>query len=250
MFGKIPPALPDQVPQPEFRFLSEFRRLFDGRVYLHRIANQGDFVAMQVFEDLASLGRSQKLSSAIREHRTVVNSRNRQRGIKARRGDGTFGEIVPGAAPIIDTGYQVARGEIATVEIGVEVKVLAKAMIKQIDRVISDLRNQVAQFKRGGNPICIATVGINCAEFYVSWEGQREYQTTGHGGYLHPAQEAQEAERRLLEHAKPVFDEFIVLRFRASNAPPYPFEWANEKETQLDYGAILARISKEYDRRF
>ena len=58
---------------------------------------------------------------------------------------------------LTDAGYLVARGPIATVEIGIEVKILAKAMIKQIDRVINDLRNQVVQFKRGGgNPICIA----------------------------------------------------------------------------------------------
>ena len=65
------------------------------------------------------------------------------RGVAARRGDGTFGEIIPGEAPILDQGYLVARGPIATVEIGVEVKILAKATIKQIDRVINDLRNQV-----------------------------------------------------------------------------------------------------------
>ena len=244
-------ALPEQTSQPEFRLLHEFRRLFEGRVYLHRVANQGDFVAMQFFEDLAAINRSSKLRVGIQQRERVLNSRNRRRGIEARRGDGTFGEIVPGAMPIEDAGYAVARGEIATIEIGVEVKILAKAMIKQIDRVINDLRNQVAQFKRGsGTPICIGIVGVNQAEVYVSWEGQREYRTTGRGGYVHPIQEAKEAERRLLERAKPAFDEFLILQFRASNAPPYSFEWLDEKETRLDYGAILARVSKEYERRF
>ncbi len=205
---------------------------------------------MQLFEDLAAINRSEKFLAGIQRHDRVVNSRNRRRGIEARRGDGTLGEIVPGANSIVDPGYQVARGEIATVEIGVEVKILAKAMIKQIDRVISDLRNQAAQFKRGsGNPICIGIVGINHAEYYVGWEGEREYRTTGHGGYVHPIQEALEAERRL-EQARLAFDEFLVLRFRGSNDPPYPFEWVNEEGTRLDYGAILARVSKEYDRRF
>lgn len=215
------------------------------------MANQGDFVAMQLFEDLAAIKRSARLAAGINGRERVVNSRNRRRGIRARRGDGTFGEIVPGSEPIADPGYQVARGEIATIEIGVEVKILAKAMIKQIDRVISDLQNQAAQFKRGGDDaICVGIVGVNHAEFYVSWEGQREYRTSGSGGYLHPVQEAREAERRLREQAKPAFDEFLLLPFRASNAPPYLFEWLDEAETRLDYGAILTRISKEYDRRF
>lgn len=34
----------------------------------------------------------------------------------------------------------------ATIEIGVEVKILAKAMIKQIDRVTGDLTKQVGQY--------------------------------------------------------------------------------------------------------
>lgn len=51
---------------------------------------------------------------------------------------------------IVDPGYIVARGPIATVEIGVEVKILAKAMIKQVNRVINDLRDQVSQFRRRG----------------------------------------------------------------------------------------------------
>jgi len=50
--------------------------------------------------------------------------------------------------------------------------------------------------------------------------------------------------------AKPSFDEFLVLRNRATNAKPYDFEWIDHKATELDYGAILTRISREYDRRF
>src|SRR5207248_4964840 len=64
--------------------------------------------------------------------------------------------------------------------IGAETKILAKAMIKQIDRVINDLVNQVNQFKRGGgNPICVAFVGINFAERYVSFEGKKKWPTDG-----------------------------------------------------------------------
>jgi hypothetical protein len=69
--------------------------------------------------------------------------------------------------------FVVARGRVATVEIGVEAKILAKAMIKQIDRVINDLVGQVGHFKRGlGNPICVGIVGINQAEVCTSYEGK------------------------------------------------------------------------------
>jgi hypothetical protein len=113
---------------------------------------------MHLYEDLVAINRSTKLIDAVISRRDrVLNVQNKRRGVAARRGDGTFGEIIPGETPIIDSGYLVARGPIATVEIGVEVKVLAKAMIKQIDRVINDLRNQVVQFKRGGgSPLCVA----------------------------------------------------------------------------------------------
>ena len=169
----------------------------------------------------------------------------------ARRGDGTFGELVPGETPIADEGFLVARGPIATVEIGIEVKVLAKAMIKQIDRVINDLRNQVVQFKRGGgDPICVAVIGINQAASTVGYEGDRPFPTTGKQGFLHPIQEAAEAERRLRADAAPDFDEFLVLRFKATNAPPFPFEWANYRETRLDYAAALSQISARYQQRF
>ncbi len=181
----------------------------------------------------------------------VVNLQNRRRGIRARRGDATFGEIIPGEAAALDSDFVVGRGPIATVEIGVEVKILAKAMIKQIDRVINDLRNQAAQFKRGGgNPICVAIVGINQAERCVSYEGERAFPTTGKQGFPHPYQEAPQAERRLMAEAAPLYDEFLILRFRATNEAPYRFEWANLRDVRLDYGAALARISSEYQRRF
>jgi hypothetical protein len=124
-------------------------------------------------------------------------------------------------------------------------------MIKQIDRVINDLRNQVSQFKRGGGtPICVAIVGINQAERTVGYEGDRPFPTTGKDGFLHPCQEAQAAERRLRDEAAAEFDEFLVLRFKATNAPPYPFEWADYNGTRLDYGAALSRIGARYQQRF
>ena len=150
---------------------------------------------------------------------------------------------------IRDTGFAVGRGPIATIEIGVEVKILMKAMIKQIDRVISDLKGQAAHFRsRGGNPICVALVGINQAPYCTSYEGERTFRTDGKK-HKHPIDEAPEAETRLLHLASPAFDEFLVLRFNALNEPPYGFSWADEKVTVLDYGAILARISQQYETR-
>lgn len=238
--------------QPDFRLLAEFRRLFEGKIYKHRSSNQGDFVAMHLYEDLVAINRSPKYVDAVLNRcDRVLNVHNRRRGIKARRGDGTFGEIIPGETAIADPGYQVSRGLIATVEIGVEVKVLAKAMIKQIDRVINDLRNQVTQFQRGGgNPICVAVVGINQAPMCVGYEGDRAFPTTGTDGFLHPSQEAPEAERRLLTEAAPVFDEFLILRYRATNAAPFPFTWVDLKATRLDYAAALTRVSARYQQRF
>jgi hypothetical protein len=241
-----------ETPAQEYRLLIEFRRLFEGKIYKHRASNQGDFVAMHLYEDLIAINRSSRLADGILTRKDrVVNVQNRRRGVVARRGDGTFGEIIPGETPIFDTGYRVGRGPIATVEIGVEVKILAKAMIKQIDRVINDLRNQVVQFKRGGgNPICLAVVGVNLAESVVGYEGDRAFPTTGRGGFLHPYQEAAEAEQRLRADAAPQYDEFLILRFKATNAPPFPFEWANYNDTRLDYASALSRVSARYQQRF
>ena len=107
--------------QPEYRLLTEFRRLFENKIYNHRASNQGDFVAMHLYEDLVTINRSVKLNdAAINRKDRVLNVQNKRRGIAARRGDGTFGEIIPGETPVSDPGYFVARGPIATVEIGIE----------------------------------------------------------------------------------------------------------------------------------
>jgi hypothetical protein len=136
------------------------------------------------------------------------------------------------------------------VEIGVEVKILAKAMLKQIDRVITDLKSQISQLRRaGGSFISVGVVGINSASITTGYEGDRAFTTDGKA-HRHPYQEAPEAERRLLAEAGPSFDEFLVLRYRATNAAPYPFEWVDLTATELDYGAALTRISRAYDRRF
>lgn len=235
----------------EYRLLKEFRGLFDGKKYEHRRSNLGDFVAMHLYEDLVTVDKSEKYVLSVTARSRVLNVQNRRKGIEARRGDGSFGELIFSEIPIIDAGYRVARGPIATVEIGVEVKILAKAMIKQIDRVKSDLAHQVQHFRRGAGsskPICIGIVGVNYAEVTTGYEGGRSYRTDG-GLYKHPIQEAEQARARLASVA-PEYDEFLVLRYRATNEPPYPFEWVNQRETTQEYGAALIRISNEYQRRF
>lgn len=233
-----------------FRLLDKFRSLFEKRKYEHRKSNLGDLVAAELYEDLLGLNRSPKLCAAIREHRRVVNAPNVVVGRKTRRGDGTFGEIVPSVPAVIVDGYSVARAPIANLEIGAETKILAKAMIKQIDRVISDLARQAEHFRtQNKRAICVAIVGVNFAEKYVSYEGRRRFPTDGRH-HKHPIQEAEEAEDRLHRYAASAFDEFLVLRFSALNTKPFPFVWLDESATTREYASALVRISSEYDQRF
>ena len=54
-----------KMPTPrEYRLLTEFRRLFEGKIYKHRDSSQGDFVAMHLYEDLIAINRSGKLIDA------------------------------------------------------------------------------------------------------------------------------------------------------------------------------------------
>lgn len=209
---------------------------------------------MHLYEDLMQInrGKTSKYAVSVTNMTSVLNSANRRKGVEARRGDGTFGELIPGEKAQKDPGYDVARGPIATVEIGVEVKILQKAMIKQIDRVQNDLRHQVMEFKvKAGsrNPICVGIVGVNYAPYAVGYELDRSYRTTGLSGYNHPIQEAEKARTRLMQVANQ-YDEFIVLQYRATNDAPYAFQWVNEPETRQLYAAALVRISNEYQQRF
>ncbi|MGI8989782.1 MAG: hypothetical protein ACR2I2_09385 [Bryobacteraceae bacterium] len=92
-------------------------------------------------------------------------------------------------------------------------------------------------------------MGINSAEFTTGYEGDRIYRTDG-TKHKHPIQEAAEAQRRLRANAAPVYDEFVTLRYKATNEPPYPFEWVDFKDAVQEYGSILTRISRNYEKRF
>ena len=76
----------------------------------------------------------------------------------------------------------------------------------------------------------------------------RSYRTDGTKN-RHSYQEAAEAQRRLMTDAAPFYDEFLILRYRATNEPPYPFEWVDYQDAVQEYGSILTRISRNYDQR-
>lgn len=236
---------------PTYKLLDEFEHLFRGAVYKHRVSTNGDQVAGYLYEDVFELGRSPKLCARVPAHTRVLNKSNKATGKRARRGDGTFGERVPSSTPQMFPGLSVARASVATIEIGIEVKILAKAMIKQIDRVCSDMRNQAAEFrKHHKDAICVGIVGINHAAKYTSYEGKNKWPTDGRK-YVHPIQEAADAEKRVRADAAPAFDELVILRFDATNATPFPFKWVGTGATQAaDYSAALVRISRLYEGRF
>jgi hypothetical protein len=223
--------------------------LFEGHAYRHRASTHGDWVAQFVFEDLFRLAHSSKLVERIQQHRSVLNSSNRTHGVKHRRGDGSFGTLVPGDSAIADPGFVVGRGPIANIEIGVEVKILAKAMIKQIDRVKNDLRQQVDEFRRSeARAVTAAIVGVNHAAVYRSFEGEREFVTEGKR-YKHPKAEAAAAIAHV-EQIRQAFDELLILSFRATNLDSFPFEWVDAARARQDYASLLVRLSRHYEQRF
>lgn len=232
-----------------YRLLTGFEHLFRGHPYIHRRSNQGDVLAAEFYEDLLGLAKVPRLATEIESGQRVVNNENLVRGVKARRGDGTFGELVPGVDPVEVPGFAVRRGQVATIEIGIEVKILAKAMLKQVDRVISDLQHQTRQFRRTGRPVCVGVVGINQAEITRGYEGDRFFTTDGRAN-KHPAQEATAAEQKLLAEVQPLFDEFLVIRYRATNMEPFPFAWANARAAELDYASVLTRVARLWEQRF
>jgi hypothetical protein len=229
------------------------------RNWLQRCCPAALFASISTSTDSRLLGllraHVDRLQPAARSGRpgfgqTMAQNTKSPVGVNRRRGDGTFGELVPAAEAISQEGFVVARGPVATIEVGAETKILAKAMIKQIDRVVGDLIRQTGEFrKHSGNPICIGLVGVNSAEQYTSFEGPRTYSTDGRKE-KHPKQEAEEAISRLEHRARPSFNEFLILRFNATNVPPFPFTWVHERHTVMEYSALLTRVSREYDRRF
>lgn len=233
----------------DFRLLTKFESTFTDGPYKHRNSQLGNRIADYLFDDLYELDPSSKLRADVDAERCVLNPKGISPGLRARRGDGSFGPIVPGHKARVFTGHVIRTAQTAEVDIGSEVKILAKSMIKQLDRVESDLCGQARHFKtKSPDAITVGLVGINVANYYVSYEGDRSY-PTGVKDHPHPAEEAPEAERRLTTAVEPCYDEFLVLAFRATNVSPYPFEWVNRTRTADGYAAALRRILRAYARR-
>ena len=90
----------ERPAQNEYRLLAEFRRIFEGKAYKHRSSNQGDFVAMHLYEDLVAINRSSKLiDSVINRKDRVLNVQNKRHGVTARRGDGHLVNLSPERHP-------------------------------------------------------------------------------------------------------------------------------------------------------
>lgn len=229
------------------RLLHAFKQLFSGQAYLHRDSSLGDRVAVEVYEDLYELARSAKLVASIDGTYRGLGPRNKAVTLKRmRRGDGTLGELVDSASARRFPGYAVPRGTIANIDFGVEVKILNKAMIKQIDRVVGDLNKQVKEWKEiSPNMISMAIVAINNSEYTVGYEGDRSYRTDGKE-HKHPIQEAAAAEQHIKERVvnSCIYDEVVLLRFKAKNEKPFAFDWVNENKTRQAYRAALIRLSR------
>ena len=79
---------------------------------------------------------------------------------------------------------------------------------------------------------------------YVGHEGKRAFK------HSLKAQEPAKVMTKLRERLLGLYDELLVLSFRATNQRPYPFKWLDAPRVDLDYGAALTRIGEEYQRRF
>lgn len=232
----------------DFRLLERFEATFAEGPYLHRNSQLGNRIADFLFDDLYELDAASKFRSDVDSGRAALNPKGVSPGLKARRGDGSFGPIVPGYSPRPFANHVVPVAPTAEVDVGAEVKILAKAMIKQIDRVISDLCGQSRQFKtKSPDALTVGIIGINVADRYISFEGDRRYATGEFGP--HPFMEAPEAERRLRGSAEPCYDEFLVLPFKASNEPPFEFRWRKPAAVRDEYAAMLTRLLRSYARR-
>jgi hypothetical protein len=210
------------------------------------VSTTGDRIAAFLYDDLVELAQSEKLVSRVRSGSEVVNTRNRITGRDGRRGDGTFGQLVPGAVARSGDDYGVKRGPVAALRIGAEMKILATKQIAQIDRVMNDLRNQAEIFRRTNRAaLAVGIVGVNFASSYVSYEGRRAFRAK-----YPPGRDAPEIVARLERFVRSAYDELLIFRFCATNERPFPFDWIDEDEAVMTYNSALVRLSSEYDARF
>lgn len=240
--------MPFQDPKA-FKLLGAFGGLFKGNVYKHRRSTLGNTVATHLYEDLRHHGGSPKFNERVSQGHCVVNVSGSTRGVRARRGDGTFGTTVPGSEAAKAPGFVVLQGMVALTQVGAEFKIIATAHLKQIDRVINDLTGSATSLReKSTRAITVGFAAVNYSERWTGMEGSRSFPVS-----RKPAralQESEETSRRLLTLAAASFDEFLLLKFRATNQAPFPFSWVNPPGVAADYGAALVRIADLYEKRF
>lgn len=241
--------MPPSTPGTGFRLIGAFEGLFRGQVYRHRDSSLGNFVAAHLYEDLAERNVSPKLTRAVDAGASVLNAGGSTRGVRVRRGDGTFGVLVPSSTPVRIPGFRLLQGMVALTQIGTEVKIIAKSRLKQIDRVINDLVGSAVTLKeKSPNAITVGIAAVNYSESYTGVEGEREFPIDSRPESA--VREADDTSGRLERLAASRFDEFLLFKFRATNRPPYPFAWLNERATAADYGAALVRIGALFEHQF
>lgn len=232
-----------------FRLLSAFEGLFRGTLYQHRKSTLGNAVASNLYEDLRTHGGSRKFNERVSEGRCVVNVAGSTRGVRARRGDGTFGATVPGSEATQAEGFAVLQGMVALTQIGAEFKIIATAHLKQIDRVTNDLTGSASSLREKSNSaITVGFAAVNYSERWTGIEGSRSFPVSRKPPRA--LQESEETSRRLVHLAAPSYDEFLLLKFSATNQDPFPFSWVNPPGAAADYGAVLVRVADLYEKRF
>lgn len=232
-----------------FKLLAAFEELFQGHVYKHRQSTIGNLVASHLYEDLFDYGGSTKFIDRVTAAKCVVNVDGSTRGVRARRGDGTFGALVPGSDVVSASGFVVPRGMVALTHVGAEFKIIATAHLRQIDRVLNDLTGSAASLKeKSANAITVGFAAVNYSERWTGMEGTRSFPVERKP--QRAVQESDETSRRLVDIAGPTFDEFLLLKFKATNQTGFPFEWLNPVGTEADYGAAVVRIAALYENRF
>lgn len=121
---------------------------------------------------------------------------------------------------------------------------LLRHAVKQIDRVINDLEGFALRMKRLNKKcINVAVVGVNHEPNYIGFEGTREFR------HKLRADEPLVVMNRLGVLATS-YDEVLLLPFRATNQPPFPFSWGGPRKAELDYASVLTRIGERYQERF
>jgi len=230
----------------KFQLLETFRRTFAGTVYQHRDSTVGNKIGRQLFEDLLTHDVSARYTQHVSTNHGVVNRAGKIHTPRdIRRNDSVFGRPPAAASTRAVKGFSVPEGPVAEPRIACEVKIIAKSQQKQIDRVINDL-DGFARRMKALNKKCVnvAVVAVNHESDYVGHEGERAFK------HSLKEQEPAKVMAKLRERLLGLYDELLVLSFRATNQRPYPFMWMDAQKVDLDYGAALTWIGEEYQRRF